>query len=362
VRLTDGTTIQTKELMDFKPSDFFINVIDFFAVILPGAVLTYFLKGLVYPHLFGAGKIFPELYTDVQKAIAFLIATYVVGNLIFPMGSLLLDDVIYDKFLRNTFFKKNFDLAYLTATAIREEHLNSEAEIDQLIATRKLNSEAAEQLAARPKREILNTFKWAQNYLGIKSPSGLTEVQKLEADSKFFRSLAVAFIIIGAVLLFKAVWIWAAVFLALSLLSIYRYGDLRYKSTQKAYELIVSIDHLEKCSPPTRDEQIRDNRAQFLASAETVRAYQHRINDLTKGMRVSTELLAIPRAQTWNVTQLEFAQTLLCLQGRSALINKTAARHETVLLSSGATLPVTRDSIFEVNNASREALVLLTVR
>src|SRR6266566_866477 len=179
--------------MDYKPSDFFIGVIDFFSVLLPGALLTFFLKGLLYRRLFGEGMVFPALNNEAQKAIAFLLATYVVGNLIFLMGSLLLDNLVYDKFLRNTFFRKNFDLAYLAATSIREQHLASETAIDQIVAAKKLTAADETKLLAKDRREVVNTFKWAQDYLAVRYPATLTDLQKQVADSKFFRSLVVAF-------------------------------------------------------------------------------------------------------------------------------------------------------------------------
>jgi mannose-6-phosphate isomerase-like protein (cupin superfamily) len=347
--------------MDYKPSDFFIGVIDFFSVILPGALLTFFLKGLLYTRMFGEGKIFPELHNEVQKAIAFLLATYVIGNLIFLAGSLLLDNFVYDKFLRNIFFKKNFDLAYLVATEIREQHLSSATTIEQLIAAGKLNDQDAREVRAKDKREVINTFKWGQDYLSVKFPQSVTEIEKLKADSKFFRSLVVVFIIIGGISLVKGFRIWAASFFILSLLSVYRYGELRYKSNQKAYELIVAVDHLEKRSLPAPSSQPPDNRARFLAPADTVRACQNRIAALTKGLQVSTALLAIPPAETWKVVNSQSSETILCLQGRG-LLKTTADRAAMVSVSPGATAPLPMGSTFEMNNSGGETVLVLSVK
>jgi hypothetical protein len=68
---------------DLKPSDFFIGVVDFFAVILPGALITFFLKGAFYTRAFGEGKLFPRPESELQGWIVFLLITYVAGNLIF---------------------------------------------------------------------------------------------------------------------------------------------------------------------------------------------------------------------------------------------------------------------------------------
>ena len=347
--------------MDYKPSDFFIGVIDFFSVLLPGALLTFFLKGLLYRRLFGEGMVFPALNNEAQKAIAFLLATYVVGNLIFLMGSLLLDNLVYDKFLRNTFFRKNFDLAYLAATSIREQHLASETAIDQIVAAKKLTAADETKLLAKDRREVVNTFKWAQDYLAVRYPATLTDLQKQVADSKFFRSLVVAFLIISGVLLFKGNWIWAASFFVLSFLSAYRYGELRYKSTEKAYELIITVNHLDK-PPAAENIQLQDNRARFAASAEAVRAYQARTAALVKGMRFSVELLEIPRTETWRVHDAQFAEVLFCLRGSSLLISRVESVEEKTSLSPGALVPLSPRSSFELTNSGQESLLILALK
>lgn len=187
--------------MNLKPSDFFISITDFFSVILPGALVTYCLEGQFYSQFFGAGKVFPIPETGGQKWIVFLFATYIIGNILFVIGSALLDSRIYDRLLRKRFFYKNCDLSYLTATAIRDQYISSEAWISRLAESGKLTEEEKIRLLSRNKCEIINTYKWAQHFLAIKNPEALVDIKKFEADSKFFRSLVVAFAIIGVLLL-----------------------------------------------------------------------------------------------------------------------------------------------------------------
>lgn len=348
--------------MDLKPSDFFIGVIDFFAVILPGAVVTYFLKGLLYARYFGEGNPFPSPQGEVQGAIVFVTVTYVIGNLLFVLGSLLLDKLVYDKLLRR-FFEKNFDLSYHTATAIRDQYLSSELWISELVAQKRLKEKSIQAVYMASKREIINTFKWARHYLTVKDAEALVEIKKLEADSKFFRSLVVAFIIVGAVLLSQRHWTNGALCFALSLASLYRYGDLRYKSTETAYETIVTLEHLVKpagLEPPTL---ARDTRKRFIAPAETVVPYERRIAAFTSGLRVSTELLAIPLNETWEVLNSSASETLFCLSGTGLLKTQTADHQEqTTVISNNAVLPVPAKSSFQILNSQPEPLLLLTVR
>lgn len=349
--------------MNLKPTDFFIGVTDFFAVILPGALVTYFLKGLLYANVFGAGKVFPLPETDVQKWIVFLLATYIIGHIIFIMASFLLDKFIYDRFLRNIFFKKNFDLCYHTATAIRDQYIDSNLWIKQLITAKKLKDKEIESLFKKDKREIINTYKWALQFLSIKVPETLFDIKKFEADSKFFRSLVIAFIIIGAVLLGKAEWIGAACFFVLSLLSVYRYGSLRYKSTERAYAHIITVNHLEKQVETEPDVQCRDNRAKFLPSVDIVSPYQNRIAALTQGLQGSTEVLAIPENETWEVSKSASFETLYCMNGKCVAYIKTNNDEESkTIIIPNAIIPLPAKSSFEISNNQQEPLILLTLR
>ena len=51
--------------------------------------------------------------------------------------------------------------------------------------------------------EIFNTYKWALCFIGINNSELLIDVKKHEADSKFFRSLIIAFLIIAFAILLK---------------------------------------------------------------------------------------------------------------------------------------------------------------
>ena len=83
--------------MSFDPKNLFIGVVDFFSVLLPGALLTLliqeseneFLKGL-YKGLNG-----------IPTWVAFLFIAYVLGHLIFLAGGLL-DDLLYEPIRNST--------------------------------------------------------------------------------------------------------------------------------------------------------------------------------------------------------------------------------------------------------------------
>lgn len=77
--------------MNFDPQRFFIGLMDFFSILLPGALLTWLLMGEVGPVVLG------DRYANLDGAqawAAFLFASYLFGHLIFLLGSWL--DEFYD--------------------------------------------------------------------------------------------------------------------------------------------------------------------------------------------------------------------------------------------------------------------------
>lgn len=230
--------------MTFKPSDFFIGVADFFSIICPGALLTFFLIGQLQAYHTEMAGIFPVITGDTQKALVFLFATYIVGNLIFPVAAFL-DKCAYDQ-IRDKFFKRNFDICYLKATEIRELYLQSPVWINNQLNSARMKEVDKAGLAVKEdhRKQIINTYKWAQHFIALKRPDLLNEVKRLEADSKFFRSLVVVFLLMSLIKITMPVY--ALVFLALAVLSLYRYADMRYKSTERAYELVIAIETEKK--------------------------------------------------------------------------------------------------------------------
>src|SRR5215472_12867648 len=80
--------------MKFEPETFFVGVIDFFSVMLPGAVITYLLKDEALCELNRAG--FPEIQGEAAGWAMFLFCSYLMGHFIFLIGSKL-DDWVYQR-------------------------------------------------------------------------------------------------------------------------------------------------------------------------------------------------------------------------------------------------------------------------
>lgn len=72
--------------MNFDPQELFIGLMDFFSILLPGALLTWLLMGEAGPVVLG------DRYTQLvgaQAWAAFLFASYLFGHLVFLLSSWL---------------------------------------------------------------------------------------------------------------------------------------------------------------------------------------------------------------------------------------------------------------------------------
>jgi ADP-ribose pyrophosphatase YjhB (NUDIX family) len=151
--------------VDYKPSDVFVGVIDFFAVLLPGAIIVALAAPHLPPFVLGPDGIVPNP-TGSERWVAFIVAAYAAGHILFFVGSAL-DSTLYDP-LRRWAIRPEKDLAFMEASKIKDSFLPA------------FND------------KVVNVFQWSKARLRLTAPEALMEVERFEADSKFFRGLLVA--------------------------------------------------------------------------------------------------------------------------------------------------------------------------
>lgn len=205
--------------MDYKPNDLFVGVIDFFAVLLPGARFSFALLDVARAHVFGS--VLPQIGDGVPAWVAFVFASYMFGHFIFMAGTLL-DKRVYDRY-RKRYLIRDDDRLYHTAQTIKEMYVGDNA--DAL---------------------IMNTFQWAKANVELRNPAAATQIHRLEADSKFFRSLFVVLIFLSVILLWRMSPAGVAVCLVFALLSFLRYAERRKKSTEIAYQYLIALERMPK--------------------------------------------------------------------------------------------------------------------
>lgn len=204
-----------------KPSEFYVGVLDFFAILLPGAIATAILQPKYGDLIIGPLINLPG--DEAGPWAVFLVFAYFLGHLIFSLGSLM--DPYYEK-IRKKFYPDESGDAYPCATQIHDTMLQGN-EI-----------------------KALNTFQWARSVLISACPAAAEDVLRLEADSKFFRSLFVVFAL-AAILFFisgQSGAGWGA--LGLAILCTFRYFDRRRKSNAQACIHIVALHRIGKLQAP----------------------------------------------------------------------------------------------------------------
>jgi hypothetical protein len=208
-----------------KPGDFFVGVLDFFAILLPGAIATAILAPRVGEFVVGPLVDVPD--TEAARWAAFLTCSYFLGHIMFLVGSYL--DPVYNaiRARRNPYGNES---AYQCATRIRDRVLDDN------------------------ERKAMNTFQWSRSVLIAKCPAAAQDVHRLEADSKFFRSLLVVCVLSAAVFVYESRYLEGVLVMALVPPSFARYYERRLKSTTQAYVHVVTLYHLEGSVSPANND------------------------------------------------------------------------------------------------------------
>ena len=200
-----------------KPSDFMVGVQDFVAVLLPGAIATWLIR-----HYLPDNLGFMLDLTNVGEAerpvrwVVFLFVSYLLGHFIFMLGSKL-DDPLYDRW-RERVKPQDKDRPYAAAKALQTT----------------LNPQWNE--------KNFSVLKWAKSYIVIRAPHAYVEIERLEANSKFFRSLIVIALGLAIHFLLHERQLGLTVLsVVLGMLSLMRFRDQRWKLTELTYATAVIL-------------------------------------------------------------------------------------------------------------------------
>jgi 8-oxo-dGTP pyrophosphatase MutT (NUDIX family) len=235
--------------MSFEPEKFFIGVMDFFSILMPGALLTYWLN------------VWLEFDVDLTKGtegwMSLLFMAYLLGHIVFLLGSLL--DHPYDWLRectplgqsRRLAKGKKFSNGWMRKLAGWIFGKNADTAVVQAV---RIKSRA---LAGMSAGSSVNAFQWCKARLSKEHPQGLVAVQRLEADSKFFRSFTLVLVVLAASVLQSQILhklFFAAVCLGFLLPTLWRYMDQRFKATQQAYWFVITLESMKAPVPPASSD------------------------------------------------------------------------------------------------------------
>jgi hypothetical protein len=202
-----------------KPGDFLLGVLDVFAVLLPGVVATWlvvqYIPAPVLRDTLSLGIAGQEDLSGWVIGTAFFLSSYTLGHFVFMIGSRL--DSTYDRWRRRT-MPASRESTYLAARTLH----------------RTLNGEIED--------GTFSTLKWAKAYIQVKAQHARLEIDRLEADQKFFRSLVVISAAVAAHFLVReAAPIAGLVAMGMGVLSYRRYLDQRWKMTELIYATALIV-------------------------------------------------------------------------------------------------------------------------
>ena len=243
-----------------EPQKFFVGLIDFFSIWLPGALLAYILRADLQPCLQALDFPVP---TGTEAWIVFLLASYILGHFVFLLGAFVLDrwydrlkDPITPKQAKEANEAIDRAAEYARANGRTPPIARSVApswritlwlqrylfKKDARDSLRKVCEIKQRDLGGIEAEHGVNAFQWAKARLVLDHPQAAEIVHRFEADSKFFRSLAV-------VLTFLFVWEPIAgrpgLMLPILLLlagALWRFVDQRAKASSQAYWFVIVID------------------------------------------------------------------------------------------------------------------------
>ena len=188
--------------MNFDPQKFFIGLVDFFSVLMPGALLAYLGNNFTTDLLPGQ-PCFPQ--DRPENWMIFLFASYLLGHFLFLIGSIL-DDFVYDP-IRDMTDKKQID-RLLSGRALSPKFYrwvarvcfkkHADAAVNQVVS---IKNGYLKQIGGST--TAINAFQWCKARLATDCPGALVTVNRLEADSKFFRSFIPFLLILFGMSLYK---------------------------------------------------------------------------------------------------------------------------------------------------------------
>jgi len=243
-----------------KPADFYVGVVDIFSILLPGAVVSW-TAWIWLGGQWGARQLVPE--GDVAPWVTFILASYAAGHLVFMLASLV--DLSYDRFRNGVLLytlgryrRRVEDNAFQAARALRTVSLGisgeTSGEPDPLQTWARYILKKSDNVPAIP--EPINTYQWSRVVLRLLAPTALAVVTRIEADSKFFRSLFVVFALLAICSIahlpgYERLPLSVAFMLVLAALSYWRYAEQRHKGTVEAYRTVLVLFSMgEKATPP----------------------------------------------------------------------------------------------------------------
>jgi len=196
-----------------KPSEYFIGILDFFGILVPGVVAMALVR-LQYPEV--ATRISKSLdLPGNQGVVAFIVVAYLAGYL-FNVTSLALDR--------------------LTGTL---QHRSFERYSGQRLYRRA--SELKDECLGEKDRALLPTYIWALANVRNHFPVWSADIERLDAHTALFRSMSLVLVFTAFLEFCRSDWKWGFASTSGAAISFLVFKHLRWQRIQTVYEYYVAL-------------------------------------------------------------------------------------------------------------------------
>lgn len=216
-----------------KPGDFFIGVTEFFAVLMPGAVLVFLLAPEFARQLPQAAPA-----DEIQGWVAFLVASYIAGQLLYALGALL--DPFYDHVYLRVRRRDHFKTARFFRTKPAK---SADTDLEPTLLGRAY-------ALADEDSEGTSLYDWILSLTRLRIPAAAAEIDRYQANSKLFRSLPFVFVVAAILMARDNVEGGVTAALLAAALSVYQYCELRWGATKRAYEYYLLFHRYPQVGTP----------------------------------------------------------------------------------------------------------------
>jgi hypothetical protein len=211
-----------------KPTDLFIGIIDFFAVLVPGVAAVLVVCWAVNFHV-------PEKQ-DISFLGTVLVAGFVLGHILHGLGSFL-DIWVYDPLFKPLDDKDEVHGLRRRSYFRANDKLYRASKNLTVFSVHGSSADGGKDVGTKTGQLPVGIYQWARAWLRIHSPEATAELDRLEADSKLFRSLSV--LALAVLICFKLLPARTDGLLPLAffmtVICLWRYCDLRQKMVRACY-------------------------------------------------------------------------------------------------------------------------------
>ncbi len=213
--------------MSVKPSDYFSIMMEFFGILLPGALLCFlFLPEAKY--LFAVLKI--QINIGYQEWIVFIVASYLVGHYVNYFGRTI--RLSYNRLLFS--FEK-----------LRTYHRRRDIGELHSYVSRQMHRAFGE---SEMVTYYIPTLAWATSFVRQRSPLTATEIERLEASSKFFVNISAVLLPISVKWGVSGSLLASAVTVGFSIFSFFIFRHLTTQILRSTYTYYIVLEKLNSDS------------------------------------------------------------------------------------------------------------------